>query len=127
MHQMVSTMMGDGVESGRYALDALSPRVDALPALLFLAGVLASCASGVFGAAVWSWAALPFWSAFGKAGPADWAETAPLTRIDATASASKLRLSTIFTLPGLLCGRAFDSAGREWSEFLSWTAKFTPF
>ena len=30
MHQMVSTMMGDGVESGRYALDALSPRVDAL-------------------------------------------------------------------------------------------------
>ena len=30
MHQAVSTMMADGVESGQYALDALSPRVDAL-------------------------------------------------------------------------------------------------
>ena len=30
MAQAVSTMMKDGVESGQYALDALSPRVDAL-------------------------------------------------------------------------------------------------
>lgn len=30
MTRAVSTMMGAGVESGQYALDALSPRVDAL-------------------------------------------------------------------------------------------------